>query len=255
MDSRGYKRKVIVLLLLSLLFLNDGSARVRSMSLQASSQDADFCKAEVSDVYVSSLPGALIRLLEPLLELIGRLFVDLFDLIGRAFKAIFDGIFWVFTKVVHVLKWVFDQISKWVDAITRLFSRVEFPKSDSYSYKRLNNNQVTVDWKEHALEAIIRECERKTAQELLENEIYRLEKIEQLSGKDAHSRLYQEIIVEVINRKVVPDFGIIEISFSNPPSSDDPIVMEVALKSVCGYTVVYRINDQTLEIKGAVANF
>ncbi len=128
---------------------------------------------------------------------------------------------------------------------------VNFPKSDLYSYQRKSNDHVTVIWQENAEDAITRQCGKEAAREQLENEISRLGKIEKLSGKNSGSWLYREIIIEVINKKLVPGFGIVEVSFSNPLSSDDPIAIEVSLKSVCGYTASYNIDRQSLSIKGA----
>lgn len=128
---------------------------------------------------------------------------------------------------------------------------MNFPKSDLYLYQRESNDHVTIIWQESAEDAITRQCGKEAAQEKLENEISRLGKIEKLSGKDSGSWLYREIIIEVINKKLVPDFGIVGISFSNPLSSDDLIAIEVSLKSVCGYTASYNIDKQSLSIKGA----
>ena len=128
---------------------------------------------------------------------------------------------------------------------------VNLPKSNQYTYQYDTDNQVSVAWQDSALRAFSRECDKAAFRGKLETEIARLEKFEELSGKDPSSWVYREIIIEIINKKVVPELGIVEISFSNPETIEDSVSITVSLKSVCGYTVAYDIDAGSLSVKGA----
>lgn len=129
--------------------------------------------------------------------------------------------------------------------------KVSLPNTNQYIYKRHTDNKISVTWRDNALRVISRKCEKAAFRDKLENEITRLEKFDKLSGKDPTSWVYREIIIEIINKKVVPEFGILEISFSNPGIKKDAVSIAVSLKSVCGYTVAYDIDAGTLSVKGA----
>lgn len=129
--------------------------------------------------------------------------------------------------------------------------QVSLPESNHYTYQRHTDNQVSVIWQDSTLRAIRCECDKAAFREKLENEISRFEKFEKLSGKNPNSWAYLEIIIEMINKKVVPELGIIGISFSNPTTLEDAVEITVSLKSVCGYTVGYDINAGSWSAKGA----
>jgi hypothetical protein len=57
--------------------------------------------------------------------------------------------------------------------------------------------------------------------------------------------------LKLLIKKVVPELGVIEISFSSPVTSDNAVAIEVSLKSVCGYTVAYNIDAGSWSAKGA----
>lgn len=129
-------------------------------------------------------------------------------------------------------------------------TEVNFPKSEFYSYTRNTNNKVTITWQKKALDAVSKQCNKETAREKIKNEINQIEQFKKLSEEDPYSWLYREMIIEFLNKKIVPDFGIVEISFSNSPSSNIPISIAVNLKSICGYTISYEIDKKSLTIKG-----
>jgi len=127
----------------------------------------------------------------------------------------------------------------------------DLPMSALYSYHRKSDDRIAIAWQEDALALVAKLCDRRAARKQLRKEVSRLGRIERLSGKDRGSWLYREIVIEAVNRNLVPSFGIVEISFSNPTSSNDAIGLEVSLRSVCGYTVSYNILECSLVPKGA----
>lgn len=130
-------------------------------------------------------------------------------------------------------------------------SNINFPKSDKYEYKHISDDQVAITWNDATLREFQKKCQKYDFREKIENEISRLEKFDRLEGVSRTSWGFREIIVEIMNRKVIPGFGIVEIKFSNPPKPEDPVAITVDLKSVCGYTVSYNIQSDTWIAKGA----
>jgi hypothetical protein len=56
--------------------------------------------------------------------------------------------------------------------------------------------------------------------------------------------------LEVLNKKVVPSLGILEIKFVSSSDTESNIDTSIALKTSCGYSLEYNVATQKVVLSG-----